>query len=77
MDVQKSLKNWWPNMSEFHVKVNVYHRPANGGVYIARYPIRGAERYLEGYGKTIGEALEELGKLVQHEPDANGRRFSR
>jgi len=59
----------------FHVKATVYHRQQNGGVYIARYGIRGTDRYIEGYGKTIGEAFEQLGKMVQQHPMAQGERY--
>lgn len=59
--------------TRFHVKATVYHRQQDGGTYIARYTVAG--RVIEGYGSTIGEALEELGKTVQQDPTADGDRY--
>jgi len=65
--------------TNLHIKVDIHHRTANGGTYIARYRIKGADgphtRYLEGYGNSVADALADLAKVIEKHPMADGRRI--
>ena len=45
------------------VYVGMYHRPYDGGTYIARYRI--ANYYIEGKGDRISEALRDLADQIE------------
>lgn len=65
--------------TNLHIKVDIHHRTANGGTYIARYRIKGSDgphtRYLEGYGNSVPEALADLAKVIGKHPEAQGERM--